>query len=1614
MAGKKTKAMMGVNSDLVSRLFENQYGLDIETTGASTEYDRVLQIGIQQPSGRSFEINVQQQDYKPSKFHARKGGLHDYYQSNEINPEITSNFRQILDKERRYYSAVVNKERAKLITKNLLQPGNGAANIISHNANFEVKHLDRFYDGASPFQFSAEYKELVSRNAMSRLEDETLFKAGKLSVSEYRARDIARQASIYEQIVVDARKGGSIIDSMEIAKTANALAQKRGLVPITGDLALGTNVEMLAKVFLSEDELHRAVQDVWQQNKITPRLAALVEKLKRDDFKPSMLNAQEKAWAQVFVKDHVKLKVDAQTKAIKQAIDNLSSGLPHRYRSGKLVTNDINKFIDYLGQTGTYAPIQISQGIRPVSHGISPSEIVQRALGNLDDEYKGLLATLRGAPNEAKLATTIGNSMGAKVVLGTIAAIGVVGITKKLMSGNDDDHNTIEGLKHGWFGNQRNQNTDFGSGYKGPSDAVVAANPLNNVPSQPQDQTPNHYWMVGGAAGLYAGYKGSHLLKSRTSIDSLSYFGAIPKGYDSWSQFLGRSEATYGDILYNATRRVEYALGGFPKAFSASSVMSSDVLRNASYSVDLTAKGSVGYHDYLSKLTGVDLLNEGITGVQVREGKLFATGGKQDGRVLLQEARLYQAVHDRNITGSQAQFAKSMESITGSKGIGSNFEFLIGGGQTKAKAAFNELHAYSHESFSKYLRLVDDPAKAARDLFPNISEGFTDTLSKFTKRLPKLGVGGESQLIGTLPQLFVKHAKTALPILIGVPLLYKTIDWATRQVAPDDTAAGKAGVTGLGAEVVRNAHMTYAGLSDMTGLTSLRKSAEEKAPGMTGILPFLGMSLSFGLTGMVAGAAAGAAAEAGSIGRYATMIANQAATHELPKIFSKIPGFGGKYTLAGKYGRMGAILGGTLALPMLFAGLGSKKSAQELNDEYLGGKEVAVKKGRWWEFGMTPFEGAKTQYYRPNWYNKVMDQPNRKSMYGDDDISPIGEIGRSLIDPYWKEKMHYEDRPYPIASASGEHLGIFSVAYERTIGQVIKPTAFMHTEGVAPGTDWSSVGMGSDSGEQAMSPSSLKEDIKQQYFNSYEALGLRGFVLSSFKEMVTGERDLDATAPTMQSSSDMDSVGGKFWDLNLGGAAGLSEPLRRFMPNPSYANEKVNRITNKAASWLPDQNFYINFKEGDPYSKVAEGEYRLPGEGYASRYTELQGVDQERYPLIHKYKILADVAMESREFRNVQKQVRESNLSAEEQSIYNETEAQLEDKRQKRKFITDDQYTGVFGKYTKAVASVAQMNPIEQLTPFSPAHKFLPKTDPLTQYEEMVFGKEFKQWQNPIDDFIKPFLYSTGNLVGLDQIPPEIEEVRKVEQYFDEIKYAKFKRLEGTAQGNYMQNKSLLGADPYAENFGTFLLPKRERDFFDAFKDMPDADKQRVLSIAPENIRDIYQAQWDVDTQRKLELGEIQASSGQRAQIEQAISNRRDEITARRDIRRREVLNSPTLPKEDWLGWNPNIDMDDVKLKYLMNNSKEFHYYDLWDDRARRLRTKPIVGQAAMGIDPIGGSPENNRMSQAEMLQWAANSGLEDATVSMSSGVSQGVTVKAEYDSRKEEDQRVRELGYVI
>ena len=110
--------------------------------------------------------------------------------------------------------------------------------------------------------------------------------------------------------------------------------------------------------------------------------------------------------------------------------------------------------------------------------------------------------------------------------------------------------------------------------------------------------------------------------------------------------------------------------------------------------------------------------------------------------------------------------------------------------------------------------------------------------------------------------------------------------------------------------------------------------------------------------------------------------------------------------------------------------------------------------------------------------------------------------------------------------------------------------------------------------------------------------GLKGF---AFQQFVTGHPNENAR--TIENSGYTYSTNNDFWEANLGGLGGnLSEITRRFIPQKNKKIEYINPIRNTMPDWMPGSSYFTDFKHSDPYSKIDNGEERLPGEGYERLY----------------------------------------------------------------------------------------------------------------------------------------------------------------------------------------------------------------------------------------------------------------------------------------------------------------------------------------------------------------------------------------------------------------------------
>lgn len=171
---------------------------------------------------------------------------------------------------------------------------------------------------------------------------------------------------------------------------------------------------------------------------------------------------------------------------------------------------------------------------------------------------------------------------------------------------------------------------------------------------------------------------------------------------------------------------------------------------------------------------------------------------------------------------------------------------------------------------------------------------------------------------------------------------------------------------------------------------------------------------------------------------------------------------------------------------------------------------------------------------------------------------------------------------------------------------------------------------------QAVDPMSL--DYRMQEFgqNLWEPQGVYAWLI---KDELLGQNPYENKAVIADAGKAIDPSE-RFWDANLGSMGGeLSEIMRRFIRRDSAELEQVNPIRNDQPDWMPGSDYFTDFKSGDPMAKISGGEYRLAGAGYESMNelhpdeTSSNEGKYANYGAFDRFKILADVAPYSDEYR---------------------------------------------------------------------------------------------------------------------------------------------------------------------------------------------------------------------------------------------------------------------------------------------------------------------------------------------------------------------------------------------
>ena len=187
---------------------------------------------------------------------------------------------------------------------------------------------------------------------------------------------------------------------------------------------------------------------------------------------------------------------------------------------------------------------------------------------------------------------------------------------------------------------------------------------------------------------------------------------------------------------------------------------------------------------------------------------------------------------------------------------------------------------------------------------------------------------------------------------------------------------------------------------------------------------------------------------------------------------------------------------------------------------------------------------------------------------------------------------------------------------------------------------------------------SSADSIVNQSINAVRAVtGIYGYAGVKF----LGENEKTRIA----DAGDITSFSRSFWDMGFGGLGSEgAEIARRFIPEFSRRH-RINPLMNELAEkhpWIPEKFF-----RGDPYVSMPMGEARLPGTGYEA-LNQLHPDQFGQYGIIDRYKILADIAPNSEEYKYYKTLIKMLE-DPEAKKIYNDTEERIKHQNKKYDFF---------------------------------------------------------------------------------------------------------------------------------------------------------------------------------------------------------------------------------------------------------------------------------------------------------------------------------------------------------
>lgn len=166
---------------------------------------------------------------------------------------------------------------------------------------------------------------------------------------------------------------------------------------------------------------------------------------------------------------------------------------------------------------------------------------------------------------------------------------------------------------------------------------------------------------------------------------------------------------------------------------------------------------------------------------------------------------------------------------------------------------------------------------------------------------------------------------------------------------------------------------------------------------------------------------------------------------------------------------------------------------------------------------------------------------------------------------------------------------------------------------------------------------------------------------------------------------------------------------------------------------------------------------------------------------------------------------------------------------------------------------------------------------------------------------------------------------------------------------------------PYSPAVAVFNIPKEERAFYPEFAKAKGEKRSKILSMVPSYMRNYYMTAWN---QQDREGGVAPSYD--------------IDYQKSRDLT--DYFRHHQLPPPDWLGWHPDVSLDQVKLRVVKNEAFDIHKFNLWENNERQLARQPFTPV----IDNINAPSNDLTMLQNSMISNMERFGLTNNKVYVS------------------------------